>query len=39
MKLSKLRRTLLLLAMLGWGFHVPAQTPADLRLGELLNGG
>lgn len=39
MKLSKLRRALLLLAMIGWGIQAPAQTPADLRLGELLNSG
>ena len=39
MKLLKLGRTLLLLAMLACGLHAPAQTPADLRTGELLNGG
>ena len=39
MKLLKLGRTLLLLAMLACGLYAPAQTPADLRMGELLNGG
>lgn len=39
MKLPNLRRTLLLLVLLGWGICAPAQTPADVRLGELLNGG
>ena len=39
MNLSNLRRTLLLLITLGWGLYAPAQTPADVRLGEVLNGG
>lgn len=39
MKLSTIRRALLLLAMLACGLRAPAQTPADQRLSELLNGG
>lgn len=39
MKLSTIRRVLLLLVTLACGLHAPAQTPADQRLGELLNGG
>ena len=39
MRLSTLRRTLLLLVTIGWAICVPAQTPADLRLGDVLNGG
>lgn len=39
MKLLKQGRALLLLMTLGWGLHAPAQTPADQRLGELLNSG
>ncbi len=39
MKLLKLGRTLLFLATLACGLHAPAQTSADLRTGELLNGG
>ena len=39
MNILNLRRALLLLATLGWGLHAPAQTPADQRLGELLNSG
>lgn len=39
MKLSNLRRRLLLLVTLVWGICASAQTPADVRLGELLNGG
>lgn len=39
MKLSTIRRVLLLLVTLACGLRAPAQTPADQRLGELLNGG
>ena len=39
MKLSTIRRVLLLLVTLVCGLHAPAQTRADQRLGELLNGG
>ena len=39
MKLSTIRRVLLLLVTLACGLHAPAQTRADQRLGELLNGG
>ena len=39
MKLSKFQRALYLLVLLGWGICAPAQTPADVRLGELLNRG
>ena len=39
MKLSKFQRALYLLVLLGWGICAPAQTPADVRLGELLNSG
>ena len=39
MKLSTIRRELLLLVTLACGLHAPAQTRADQRLGELLNGG
>ncbi len=39
MKLSKFQRVLYLLVLLGWGICAPAQTRADLRMGELLNGG
>ena len=39
MTFSRLRKALSLLVLLGWGFHAPGQTPADVRLGELLNDG
>ena len=39
MKRLKPWSVLLLFVMLGWGLRAPAQTPADVRLGELLNSG
>lgn len=39
MKRLKPWSVLLLFVMLGWGLRAPAQTRADVRLGELLNSG